>query len=285
MNSRLAVEEIAIADIAIGDRKRPATAVKVEALSADIAERGLRQPIEVGRQDGDTPYRLVSGLHRLTACTSLGWETIPAVVLTGDDLTYRRDELLENLARNELSKLERAQFVSELKAVHLALNPEAAHGGDRRSAEFQEGKIPSWSAAAAGRTGWTEATLKKAVQIGERLDGAAADALRGSAIEDNQKELERLSKFGPEIQRRLAGLIRAGEAKTVGGAHKRLSGAPAADAAAPETSALQRALDAFARLSKRDQRAFVEELVETGFGNGAGQALCWIDEPEEEEAA
>ena len=63
---------VEIADIAVRDRLRPAEEAAVAALAADIAERGLRSPVEVA-ETPDGGWVLVSGLHRLTACRELGW--------------------------------------------------------------------------------------------------------------------------------------------------------------------------------------------------------------------
>ena len=64
--------KIAIADIYIPQALRNSTidTAKVEALALDIAEKGLLNPILV-RAD-KTRHVLVSGLHRLEACKSLG---------------------------------------------------------------------------------------------------------------------------------------------------------------------------------------------------------------------
>lgn len=267
MSAKPVVHMIALADIDVRDRLRPADQASVGALARDIDRRGLRVPIEVtGQLRGDKKYRLVSGLHRITAFQSLGREDIPAFIVSGNLLELRRDELLENLTRNELSKLERAQFLAELKRVHLEIHPEAAHGGDRRSGEFQERNFPSWSEAAVSRTGWTEATLKKAVAIGERLDAGVADRLRATAIAENQKELETLSRFSPSIQERIAGLLVSGDARSVTGAHRLLSGAPGEGDGedGPEEKALKKLLDAWNRAPGKVRARFLRQLCDDG---------------------
>jgi len=52
---------------------------KVEALAEDILERGQQTAISVRK--GDKRYVLISGLHRLEACKSLGEETIMAIIV------------------------------------------------------------------------------------------------------------------------------------------------------------------------------------------------------------
>lgn len=263
MSKTPTLQSIALADIDVRDRLRPADQASVEALARDIDRRGLRVPIEVaGQLRGDKKYRLVSGLHRITAFKALGLEAIPAFVVSGNALELRRDELLENLTRNELSKLERAQFVADLKRVYLELNPEAAHGGDRRSDDFQDandGNLKAWYDVIADRSQRAARTIQREAAIGERLDRDAADALRALPIADNQKELEALTRFSQEIQRGLAGVLSSGGARSVTGAHRTLSGAPAQDDGA-ERDAVDRLVDAFTRLPKRDQDRFLARI-------------------------
>ena len=52
---------------------------KVESLAEDILEHGQQTAISV-RKD-EKRYVLVSGLHRLEACKSLGEETITAIIV------------------------------------------------------------------------------------------------------------------------------------------------------------------------------------------------------------
>lgn len=208
MNRRIPIDA-AIAAIAVVDRLREPDPRAVAALQADIAERGLRQPIEITPETAeDTSWRLVSGAHRLAACAALGWTLIPAFEVSGTEDELRRDELLENLARSELSALERAIFAGELRMLWHHAHPEAGPGGDRRSDGYQDRNVRSWFSAAAERTGWSEATLQRAATIGLRLDRAAAKALRGTPIEHLQADLDKLSRLGATDQRAVAGIIR-----------------------------------------------------------------------------
>lgn len=100
MNTRRVIS-VPVADILVADRLREPDAKAVAALQADIAQRGLRQPVEIAERLGDgQPWRLVAGAHRLAACDLLGWNTIQAFVVTGNADELLRDELLENLARS-----------------------------------------------------------------------------------------------------------------------------------------------------------------------------------------
>lgn len=61
-------------------RRRELDPDKVTALAESILEEGLKTPIGV-RQDGDRVV-LVSGLHRLEACRTLGETTIAAIFVS-----------------------------------------------------------------------------------------------------------------------------------------------------------------------------------------------------------
>jgi ParB family chromosome partitioning protein len=261
------IVEIPIALIDEDDRVRPVSKGVAEQLAWDIEARGLRQPVEVSAKKGGR-WRLVSGGHRLVAHRILGRETISAVVVTGKALELRRDELLENLARNELSKLERAQFLAEMKRVYQALHPEAKHGGDRKGAEFkgenQDANLASWYRDVAIRGDWAERTVMRAAQIGERIAPAAALLLRGTAIEDNQSELEALARVEPEAQPDVVRLvvrpenplptIRAAVAFTAGRTEQ----------ADPEKKHLAALQDHWNRASARTRRQFIAWLRENG---------------------
>ena len=97
------VHHILVSDIEIRARLRPATPEYVDGLAGDMDKRGLRSPVEVSEGRDGQPYILVSGLHRLMAARQLGWETIPAFIVSGSNEELRLDELLENLQRNELT--------------------------------------------------------------------------------------------------------------------------------------------------------------------------------------
>lgn len=123
---------IAIDEIEVQERLRPVTESLVKALAANIEREGLRLPIEVRRRRGGT-WVLVAGAHRLAACRLLGHETIPALEWTGTAQEMRRREVMENLARNELTQVERAQYVAAAQRAYQEENPESRRGGYDRS--------------------------------------------------------------------------------------------------------------------------------------------------------
>jgi len=263
------IVEISLSDIEIGQRMRPATDAYVEGLARDIGQRGLRTPIEVARADGDKPYKLVSGRHRLAAVEALGLETITASVVEGSDSDLRRDELLENLQRNELSRLERCVFVAEFRKLYLAEHPETANGGDRRSEDFQNPTdriLKQWWEDLAVRSERSRSTIMREATIGGKLEPAVVEKIRGTVIEDNVKELEQLADYGAVIQVRIAKLL-ADETKgikTVKAAAKEIEPSDDESEKTPDQIAFERLMANWRSASPDVQSWFVAALKETG---------------------
>jgi len=87
---------------------------KIEYLKQSIAKHGLLQPV-CFRKDGDGRYFLVSGERRYRSCRDLGHATILARFTSGDPMEVA---LVENLVREDLTPIEQAESLSELKAKH-----------------------------------------------------------------------------------------------------------------------------------------------------------------------
>jgi ParB-like chromosome segregation protein Spo0J len=96
----------------------------IDALAASIREVGLLNPISVTRD-----RRLISGLHRLEAFRALRRRTIPAIVLAVSRDEAQLREIDENLARNDLSLLERAEHLCRRKELYEQLHPETRKQG------------------------------------------------------------------------------------------------------------------------------------------------------------
>lgn len=90
-----------IADIVVRDRKRSAS--DTTSLAASIKQLGLLNPITI-KPDGT----LIAGLNRLEACKSLGWEEIEVSIADLDELNAELAEIDENIARSDLTAIQRA---------------------------------------------------------------------------------------------------------------------------------------------------------------------------------
>lgn len=83
----------------------------LDELKNSLKEQGQLIPIIV-RQEGEK-YRLIDGHRRWTACLELGWETIKADIIEGDDKKALLSAIIANLERKDLDPIE------EAKALHL----------------------------------------------------------------------------------------------------------------------------------------------------------------------
>jgi ParB family transcriptional regulator, chromosome partitioning protein len=86
-----------------------------EALKKSIADKGLLYPV-LFRVDENDNLILVSGERRLKACRDLGKETIPAMKVDSD--RYDEIALIDNIQRVELSPIDEAEAVNNLKVKY-----------------------------------------------------------------------------------------------------------------------------------------------------------------------
>lgn len=101
----------------------------IEALAESIAQQGLLQPIVVrpivqhdiiqqAAGDQAPDYELVCGHRRYRACQMLGAETIAAVVRPMSDLDVLVSQIAENLQRDDVSPLDEARAMHQLRDQH-----------------------------------------------------------------------------------------------------------------------------------------------------------------------
>jgi ParB/RepB/Spo0J family partition protein len=207
--------KIPIVSVRVGARKRPLDSAKVAELAASIAELGLLQPIGV-RPDGT----LVYGYHRLEACKQLGWTEIPAVVVDGDDLRAELAEISENLIRNELTLLERAEHLARMRAVYEQLHPNARGVGRPAKNSATVAAFSEWAAAQAGLA---QRTIRHYVQLAESVAPEVRDAIRRTPIANDGRELQQLASLEPSQQRAVAELIASRAAGSVREATRELA--------------------------------------------------------------
>ncbi len=117
--SREEIKHIPIADI-IPNRYQPRTVFdekRIEELALTIHTHGIIQPIVV-RKYGENRYEIIAGERRFRAVSSLGWDTIPAIVKDLDDTETASVALIENLQREELTAIEEAIAYQKLLELH-----------------------------------------------------------------------------------------------------------------------------------------------------------------------
>lgn len=182
------------------DRARHFDPEEAAALATLIAATGLQHPIRV-RAVGNR-YRLVAGRKRLEAVRLLGWTAIPLTVsLAKSDEEARIEEVLENLARPKLKKLDRFQHLYELKAAYESLHPETKNGGDRKSETRVQGldsdpdapELFGFTKASADKLGLSRSAIFAAVKIWKDLSDASRSRCAGTWLADHQAGLKQLA--------------------------------------------------------------------------------------------
>ena len=207
---------VPVGSIAVGERLRRLDPDYVNAFAATIEDRGLLEPIGVVRED-DQLYSLRYGALRLAAACLLGWETIPAQVVEAQwikDRERRLDEIVSNVMRKELTKLERAQHLAELIAVYEELHPEIRHGGDRKSQAARNKRenqtaIFTIRSETAERVGLSDRAFRLAVSIWKGLSPESKERLHGTWLADHQAGLKLLAAQDHEIQAAILAILLA----------------------------------------------------------------------------
>jgi hypothetical protein len=206
------VRNIRMESIRVGKRMRPLG--DINALVGSIRELGLLNPITVTRD-----CRLVSGLHRLAAFKALGRRTIPAVVLALGRDEAQLCEIDENLTRNDLNFLQRAERLRRRKEIYERLHPETHKGGDHGN-QHTGGKSRlsdnlSFSQQAANLIGQSDRTIQRLVRVGKLLTPETKRLLRGTEWADNQRTLMKICKLPPDMQEEVARKMAAGASKEI----------------------------------------------------------------------
>jgi ParB family chromosome partitioning protein len=187
--------KINIDEIKIIDRKR--NAGDITQLSASINEIGLLQPITV-----TSDFRLIAGLHRLTACKNLGWKEIEVNVVDYDsEILSELAEIDENLIRNELTQFDKSIQTSRRKEIYEILHPQTKHGGDRKSSpqveDLIKNKTESFVEQTAKATNQSRQNVERNSRRGKVLK-PLQQLITGSRFEDNGKELDELVKIADD---------------------------------------------------------------------------------------
>jgi ParB-like chromosome segregation protein Spo0J len=166
----------------------------------------------------DNDYRLVAGGRRLAAAKHLKLAAVPCRIIDMDKIHAELAELDENLSRQEYTILERAQALARRKEIYVELHPETKHGGDhskRDSGDQVDNVTTCFSKETAEKTGVSDRTIRRDLEVGEKLDQAAAKTIRDTPVADNRTQLKKLADLPPAEQRKAAKKIASGKAETV----------------------------------------------------------------------
>jgi N6-adenosine-specific RNA methylase IME4/ParB-like chromosome segregation protein Spo0J len=175
------VSSLPIDAIRVGPRHRKDMG-NIDVFAADIAARGLLQPIGVS-PDG----MLIFGQRRILACRKLGWSEIPVRVLDLDDMLGA--EAAENTMRLDFAP-------SEAVAIAEALRDREAERAKERmtlgkvATGSEPGKVRDKVAAAVGMSG---RTYDKAREV---VEAAEADPAYGDLV----AQMDRTGRVDPAFR-------------------------------------------------------------------------------------
>ena len=189
----------------------------ISELANSMERVGLLNPITLTEQ-----LTLIAGFHRIEAAKQLGWTAIDANIKSLTELEAELAEIDENLVRNELTALERAEELARRKRVYLVLYPETKHGaqgggregkGTRLKTETAESavSVPSFVEDSSAKIGRSERGVRVDVQIATAIPAEVRDLLRDTPIADQKTDLLKIARMSPEQQKTVAERISAGD--------------------------------------------------------------------------
>lgn len=96
-------------------------------LADSIRQHGMLQPITVSHLANVNMYRIVTGERRWRAAQMAGLDAVPCILKELDPEEALTEQLIENLQREDLQPLEKAQALQHVKAALGATNRELGH--------------------------------------------------------------------------------------------------------------------------------------------------------------
>lgn len=173
-------------EIAIGWRAR-AEMRELQELADSIKSVGQLQPIVVTK-NGDNKYELISGERRVQACRVLEQGVKAIVIKTDDAADALWKQLVENVQRNDFTKLELGEGLRRYKALYEELHPETRHGATGRGRpkeRLSEGDnqtdpepVERFSKHVATEMGIGETRVKEAIKLAIELPEKKKNELR-----------------------------------------------------------------------------------------------------------
>lgn len=200
--------DVSLVDVAAGRRKLdPAWAA---ALAELFHTQGQKTPIEV-IATGDR-YRLVFGLHRLEAAR-LTKTAVQAIIKSAEDFASEAEivlaEITENLARRELSALDRAVDIARWREIYEATHQLNKGGRKAKGVDPEELSANfalSFSEAAQQAFGISRRAVFNALKIAS-IHADVRDRVALHAIADNQSELLAIAAEPPNRQADIVALL------------------------------------------------------------------------------
>jgi ParB family transcriptional regulator, chromosome partitioning protein len=204
---------VAIDRVHIPANRRALKDHKVAELMQSIQTNGLLNPVTL-----DQNYTLIAGLHRLTACRLLGFEQIECTIITCTNHDHARlAEIDENLIRNELEALERAELWLERDQIleKLGLRAKAgdnqySHRDSPRGDETVSRPIKT-TLELANEVGYTDRTFQQGKQIARDIAPEVKQVLKGTPVAKSPRSLLKVARAGGKARQQAEQAERAAQ--------------------------------------------------------------------------
>lgn len=263
-------EVVKISDIVVpADRSRALDKNYAIVLADGLERDGLFHPIQVRRTPNAKggKFTLVSGLHRLEAARNLGWAEIEAKIVEANATEALRLEIEENLRRYDLTVLDRAHAVVEMRRLW-----EEEHGAIERGnpllkansanlSELDNGdrEVGTFLASAADRIGVSARAIERLTFIAQKLVPELRLGLHGRAEADNQSALMNAAKCEPKHQKAAAAKLKAEPTLSLAEALEATTDMPK-PVRDEQTVFYSRAYDTFHRMNPPSRKKLLIEL-------------------------
>ena len=207
-DTEMEVINIPLKKIKVDTRKFTKEPGLIDSLVSSIREIGLLNPICVVKND-KSGYSLVSGFHRYEAFKKLECLTIPAHILTFDEILGQTTgktltRLEENLIRKHFLVYDLAEHLGQCKEIYENLYPQTKQGAASKNKNPKMGCLPAYIDKASEFIGKSRSTTGRYLTIYNDLIKKYPDAskkLRTSEhpILNSLSELMSLSRGGAKI--------------------------------------------------------------------------------------
>lgn len=185
---------VSIDQIKIGPNRRPVNDEKVDQLMGSIKANGLLNPITV-----DQNFNLIAGLHRLTACRQLHLKEIECNIVTYTDADQARlAEIDENLIRNELEPLDRAQLWLEREQILERLGLRAKPGDNQHTLKGSEkiARPAKTTLELAKEVGYSERSFQLGKQIAKDITPEVKEIIKDTPLAKSTTDLLKVARAG-----------------------------------------------------------------------------------------
>jgi ParB family transcriptional regulator, chromosome partitioning protein len=253
-------QSLPVADIQVEERLRIASPTAVASIVSSIHEVGsILQPLLVRKVKGR--FRLMDGLHRLTAAKQVGIEEVPVKVSDCTNDQAIRIEVDANVAGAPLTALDMAVFLAAHKALYERENPKATKAFKatqaRRADQTDIMSVRSFAANAAEVFGKGDRHIRRLISVGEKLSKDEIALLRHAPKRVQFKDLEHIAKCSEQEDRSaICAALGAGEAKSAKEVLDRRK-LPGGAMRTPAEQQVDKLGDAFSRASKASKKQFV----------------------------